>query len=124
MVFLVGGLLLVLVPQAVFDIVTGDDAVDRTGAAVRLSFFAWLTWRNVLLFRSPEVARTHAFWMATAAGFAVFAALAGAFFAWSLTTEKQDAQDMVQMTLTLSLLLGLFVSALSAGRRHGKLERP
>lgn len=68
-----------MVPRAVVGSVSGQ--TERAiGSAIALAFWAWPTWRSVLLLRQGDREQDPRYWFVSAAGYAVFLAVRAALW--------------------------------------------
>jgi hypothetical protein len=82
-----------MVPRAVVGLASGD--TERAiGSAIALAFWAWLTWRSVLLLRQGDRAQDPRYWFVSAAGYAVFLVIYVGLVVWHSVTDGFEARSV------------------------------
>jgi hypothetical protein len=111
-VFLIGGFFLIQVPRSVIGVASGDPS-RQLGAVVGLAFWAWLSWRLLMLLRRRESGQDARYHFTSAAGYGVFGLIYVAFEVADAFSSDFDARS-VPFTL---IVVGLAVASFAAGRR-------
>lgn len=116
LVFLVGGFLVFMVPKAVVGLVSGD--TERAiGSAIALAFWAWLTWRSVLLLRLGDRAQDPRYWFVSAAGYAAFLVLDVIWVVWHSVTDGFEARSGPFIVILFGLTLVTWLAGRKAAER-------
>ena len=112
LVFVIGGFVVFQVPRS-FGGLSSGDLSRQLAAAVGLAFWAWLSWRVVVLVRTRDAERDPRYAYISGIGYAGFFVIYSALLAWRWSRGELDARVLPFM----ALVLGLAVVSLAAGRR-------
>jgi hypothetical protein len=112
LVFVIGGFVVFQIPRS-FDGLVSGDLGRQLAAAVGLAFWAWLSWRLVVLVRTRGAGRDPRYSYTSGIGYAAFFLIYSGLLAWRWIHGELDARVLPFM----ALVLGLAVVSLAAGRR-------
>ena len=118
LVILVGGLGLIQVPRSVIGVMSGDPS-RQVGAVVGLAFWAWLSWRLLVLLQRRASNQDPRYHFTTAAGYAVFALI---YVAFEVADAFSSDFDVRSVPFTL-IVVGLAVASFAAGKRAAWNDR-
>lgn len=113
LVFVIGGFVVFQIPRS-FDGLVSGDLSRQLAAAVGLAFWAWLSWRLVVLVRTRGAGQDPRYSYTSGIGYAAFFLIYSALLVWRWMVHGEfDARVLPFM----ALVLGLAVVSLAAGRR-------